>query len=92
MIKLMDILKYDNKIVELFLESPLRYKRWDLNILDTPSKNYLFTISVKEKGKFIENFDGYKIWMKSFSNIWVKDVTRTLIIEKARPSFTGIIL
>ena len=62
MIKLMDILKYDNKIVELFLESPLRYKRWDLNILDTPSKNYLFTISVKEKGKFIENFDGYKIF------------------------------
>ena len=29
--------------------------------------------------------DGYEIWMKSFANIWVKDVTRTLIIEKARP-------
>lgn len=30
--------------------------------------------------------DGYEIWMKSFANIWVKDVTRTLIIEKARPA------
>jgi hypothetical protein len=30
--------------------------------------------------------DGYEIWMKSFANIWVKDVTRTLIIEKARPT------
>jgi len=35
------------------------------------------------------NYDGYQIWMKSFCNIWVKDVTRTLIIEKARPSFLG---
>lgn len=33
------------------------------------------------------NFNGYQIWMKSFANIWVKDVTKTLIIEKARPSF-----
>lgn len=32
--------------------------------------------------------DGYEIWMKSFASIWVKDVTKTLIIEKARPSFT----
>lgn len=38
------------------------------------------------------NFDGYQIWMKSFSNLWVKDVTRTLIIEKARPSFTGLVV
>lgn len=37
------------------------------------------------------HFDGYQIWMKSFANIWVKDVTRTLIIEKARPSSTGVI-
>lgn len=45
------------------------------------------------KGMMSANdFDGYKIWMKSFSNIWVKDVTRTLIIEKARPSFAGIVL
>lgn len=34
------------------------------------------------------HFDGYQIWMKAFANIWVKDVTRTLIIEKARPSTT----
>jgi len=33
------------------------------------------------------NYDGYQIWMKSFANIWVKDVTRTLLIEKARPSY-----
>ena len=32
--------------------------------------------------------DGYEIWMKSFANIWVKDVTRTLIIEKSRPSYS----
>jgi hypothetical protein len=45
------------------------------------------------KGMMSANdFDGYKIWMKSFSNIWVKDVTRTLIIEKARPSFSGLVL
>ena len=45
------------------------------------------------KGMMSANhFDGYQIWMKSFSNIWVKDVTKTLIIEKARPSFTGITL
>lgn len=35
------------------------------------------------------NFDGYQIWMKSFANIWVKDVTRTMLIEKARPSSIG---
>lgn len=33
------------------------------------------------------DYDGYQIWMKSFANIWCKDVTKTLIIEKARPSF-----
>jgi hypothetical protein len=45
------------------------------------------------KGMMSANqYDGYQIWMKAFSNIWVKDVTRTLIIEKARPSylFTGV--
>lgn len=42
------------------------------------------------KGMFSANdFDGYKIWMKAFSNIWVKDVTRTMLIEKARPSSIG---
>jgi hypothetical protein len=30
-------------------------------------------------------YNGYQIWMKSFGMIWVKDVTRTLLIEKARP-------
>jgi hypothetical protein len=30
-------------------------------------------------------YNGYQIWMKSFGNIWLKDVTRTLLIEKARP-------
>lgn len=40
------------------------------------------------KGMFSSNHqDGYQIWMKSFANIWVKDVTRTLIIEKARPTY-----
>jgi hypothetical protein len=34
--------------------------------------------------------DGYQIWMKSFANIWVKDVTKTLIIEKARPSYSVV--
>lgn len=61
-LKLKEILEYDDRIVELFLESPLRYKRWDLNILDMPSKNYLFTIGVKEKAKFIEHFGEYKIF------------------------------
>ena len=28
--------------------------------------------------------DGYAIWMKSFSSIFVKDATKTLIIEKVR--------
>jgi len=36
------------------------------------------------------NYDGYQIWMKSFANIWVKDVTRTLLIEKARPSYLTV--
>jgi hypothetical protein len=35
------------------------------------------------------HFDGYQIWMKSFANLWVKDVSRTLIIEKARPDFVS---
>lgn len=40
------------------------------------------------KGMFSSShIDGYQIWMKSFANIWVKDVTKTLIIEKARPSY-----
>jgi hypothetical protein len=44
------------------------------------------------KGMFSANhFNGYQIWMKSFANLWVKDVTRTLIIEKARPQFTGVV-
>lgn len=43
------------------------------------------------KGMMSANhFDGYELWMKSFANLWVKDVTRTLIIEKARPTYTGI--
>lgn len=29
--------------------------------------------------------DGYSIWMKAFGNLWVKDVTRTLLIERAKP-------
>lgn len=29
--------------------------------------------------------DGYAIWMKSFGTIWLKDATRTVIIEKTRP-------
>lgn len=38
------------------------------------------------KGMFSANaYNGFQIWMKSFGVIWVKDVTRTLIIEKARP-------
>lgn len=31
------------------------------------------------------SYNGFQIWMKSFGAIWVKDVTRTLLIEKARP-------
>lgn len=30
-------------------------------------------------------YNGFQIWMKSFGVLWVKDVTRTLLIEKARP-------
>lgn len=36
------------------------------------------------------NYNGYQIWMKSYGNIWVKDVTRTLLIEKARPSYLTV--
>lgn len=43
------------------------------------------------KGMYSSNHrDGYEIWMKSFANIWVKDVTRTLLIEKARPSYLTV--
>jgi hypothetical protein len=31
------------------------------------------------------SYDGYQIWMKSFGVIWVKDTSRTLLIEKAKP-------
>lgn len=31
--------------------------------------------------------DGYAIWMKNISSIWLKDATRSVIIEKVRPSF-----
>jgi hypothetical protein len=31
------------------------------------------------------SYNGFQIWMKSFGSIWVKDVTRTLLIEKAKP-------
>lgn len=31
------------------------------------------------------SYNGYQIWMKAFGNIWLKDVTRTLLIEKERP-------
>lgn len=40
------------------------------------------------KGMYSANsYPGYQLWMKSFGNIFVKDVTKTMIIEKARPSF-----
>lgn len=35
--------------------------------------------------------DGYAIWMKNFSTIWLKDATRSVIIEKARPGFNTTI-
>ena len=28
--------------------------------------------------------DGYAIWMKNMSSIWIKDATRTVLIEKVR--------
>ena len=31
------------------------------------------------------SYNGFQIWMKSFGSLWVKDVTRTLLIEKAKP-------
>ena len=31
------------------------------------------------------SYNGYQIWMKSFGSVWVKDVTRTLLIERAKP-------
>jgi len=31
--------------------------------------------------------DGYAIWMKNQSSIWLKDATRSIIIEKIKPSF-----
>lgn len=31
------------------------------------------------------SYNGYQIWMKSFGVLWVKDVTRTLLIERALP-------
>lgn len=38
------------------------------------------------KGMYSANaYNGYQIWMKSFGNIWIKDITRTLIIERAKP-------
>jgi hypothetical protein len=43
------------------------------------------------KGMMSANqYDGYQIWMKAFANLWVKDVTRTLLIEKARPFYNGL--
>jgi hypothetical protein len=30
--------------------------------------------------------DGYAIWMKNISSIWLKDATRSVIIEKVRPA------
>lgn len=40
------------------------------------------------KGMMSANsYDGYQIWMKSYANIWIKDLTRCLLIEKARPSY-----
>lgn len=33
--------------------------------------------------------DGYAIWMKNFSTIWLKDATRSVIIEKKRPGFNS---
>lgn len=31
--------------------------------------------------------DGYAMWMKNFSNIWLKDATRSVIIEKVRSGY-----
>ena len=35
--------------------------------------------------------DGYAIWMKNFSTIWLKDATRSVIIETARPGYHNTI-
>jgi hypothetical protein len=38
------------------------------------------------KGMYSTNQrSGYAIWMKNMSSIWVKDATRTVLIEKVRP-------
>lgn len=37
-------------------------------------------------------YNGYQIWMKSFGNLWLKDTTRTMIIEKERPGYAFNIL
>lgn len=37
-------------------------------------------------------YNGYQIWMKAFGNLWLKDTTRTLIIEKERPGLAFNIL
>lgn len=39
------------------------------------------------KGMFsATSYDGFELWMKSFGVLWVKDVTRTLLIERAQPN------
>ena len=38
----------------------------------------------------VNHRNGYEIWMRGFATLWVKDVTRTLLIEKARPSYTSL--
>jgi hypothetical protein len=57
MITLKEILEFGDGSVNLFSESPLKVKKWDVDVLEPLGENYLFTIAVKEKGKLIGKFD-----------------------------------
>jgi hypothetical protein len=61
-IKLKELLDINYDSVSLFSESPIKISQWNTDLLDPLGKNYLFTIAVKEKGKYIEKFDSLDLY------------------------------
>lgn len=77
MVKLRELLDESIDSVNIFSESPMKVGNWDYEWISNPSKNYTFTIGIKEKGKNIGKFDKYDIfelpWKKEIINCFVSN-------------------
>jgi hypothetical protein len=66
MITLKELLESKLDSVRIFSESPMRISDWDPDQLSGVGNNFTFTVGLKEKGKYIEEFENYKIYTYTY--------------------------